>query len=111
MSGILSGEMPETTTEPVLTPEPAPAPTPVPAPALTPAIPALAPIIGPFLALLKSRKGVMMLTAVTFCTVVYLRDPSKLDKLLAFLGTVLPVWLGAHAWQEGKAGNGSNGGK
>jgi hypothetical protein len=53
----------------------------------------------------------MMLTAVTFCTVVYLRDPSKLDKLLAFLGTVLPVWLGAHAWQEGKAGNGSNGGK
>lgn len=96
---IFFGEMSETPTEPVPAPT-APAPEPVQAPALPSD---LTPVVGPLMALLKSRKGVVMLGAVAFCAVVYLRDPSKLDKLISFLSYVLTVWFGSHAWQESKS--------
>ena len=64
--------------------------------------PPMTPLIGPMMTLLQSRKGSIMLLVLGFCALVYWRDPGKLDKLLAFLTVVLPVWMGAHAWQEGK---------
>lgn len=78
-------------------PPPIPAIAPIPAPA------GLTPVLGPLMMLLRSRKGVVMLSAVAFCALVYLRDPSKLDKIVAFLSYVLTVWFGSHAWQESKA--------
>jgi hypothetical protein len=73
--------------------------------------PTITPLIGPMMTLLQSRKGSVMLLVLGFCALVYWRDPGKLDKLLAFLTVVLPVWMGAHAWQEGKAGSDPRGEK
>jgi len=91
----------------------APAPLPAPAPAPTPAQMA---IISPVMAMLKSRKGIVVLGAIAFCMVVYLRDPSKLDKILNFLTVAIPGWFLSQSWEDGKKheanGNGAthNGG-
>lgn len=79
----------------------APAPSPTPAPAITP-IDAITPLLGPLMALLRSKKGVMVLGALAFCLVIYLRDPTKLDKILQFLTVTIPVWLGAQGYADGQ---------
>jgi hypothetical protein len=63
------------------------------------------------MALLRSKKGIVVLAAMAFCLVVYLRDPSKLDKLLQFLTVTIPVWLGAQGYEDGQkhAANSTNG--
>ncbi len=62
-----------------------------------------APIQNPFagiLAMLGTRKGSIVLGAIAFCMVVYLREPGKLDKILAFLAVVLPTYFGSQAYED-----------
>jgi len=84
---------------PAPVPVPAPAPTPSPAPS---PISAITPLLGPLMALLRSKKGIMVLAALAFCLVVYLRDPTKLDKIMQFLSVTIPVWLGAQGYADGQ---------
>jgi hypothetical protein len=60
------------------------------------------PVFGPIKVLLQSRKGIVVLVALAFCTLVYFRDPSKLDKILQFLTVTVPMWLAAQGYEDGK---------
>ncbi len=52
------------------------------------------------MAMLGTRKGSIVLGAIAFCMVVYLREPGKLDKILAFLAVVLPTYFGSQAYED-----------
>lgn len=82
-----------------LIPAPAPTPTPISAPA---PIDTITPFLGPLMALLRSKKGIVVLAALAFCLVVYFRDPTKFDKIMQFLAVTIPVWLGAQGYADGQ---------
>ncbi len=81
-------------TEP--TPPASPAPNPSP-------LARVVPIVGPLLTMLGTRKGLVVVGAISFATVVYFRDPAQLDKLLTFLGAVIAAYFGAQSYEDASA--------
>jgi uncharacterized protein (DUF486 family) len=59
-----------------------------PTPATTPAT--IVPFVSSFLAIAKGRKGLVL---IVFATIVYLRNPTRLTQILAFLGVVVPAYF------------------
>ena len=58
------------------------------------------PFIGPVLAMLGSRKGIVMLGVLIFCGLVYWRDPAQRTWVLGFLALTVPMYFHATATED-----------